>query len=127
MELKVIDKELTICKLADEKSIDLSEDFYFIGKTDDELSLVCESDKVPANVTDREDGWRGFRIEGLLDFSLVGILAPIAQTLAESKVGIFAVSTFNTDYILVRKENFGRAVKALRAKGYAVNCNETID
>lgn len=127
MELKVIDKELTICKLADEKSIDLSEDFYFIGKTDDELSLVCESDKVPANVTDREDGWRGFRIEGLLDFSLVGILAPIAQTLAESKVGIFAVSTFNTDYILVRKENFDRAVKALRAKGYAVNCNETID
>ena len=127
MELKVIDKELTICKLADEKSIDLSEDFYFIGKTDEELSLVCESDKVPANVTDREDGWRGFRIEGLLDFSLVGILAPIAQTLAESKVGIFAVSTFNTDYILVRKENFDRAVKALRAKGYAVNCNETID
>lgn len=127
MELKVIDKELTICKLADEKSIDLSEDFYFIGKTNEELSLVCESDKVPANVTDREDGWRGFRIEGLLDFSLVGILAPIAQTLAESKVGIFAVSTFNTDYILVRKENFDRAVKALRAKGYAVNCNETID
>lgn len=127
MELKVIDRELTVCKLADATGIDLSEEFYFIGKTDEELSLVCDSGKVPSNVIEREDGWRGFRIEGLLDFSLIGILAPIAKVLADSKIGIFAVSTYNTDYILVKSENFDRALKALKAKGYAVNCNETID
>ncbi|MCR5433802.1 MAG: ACT domain-containing protein [Bacteroidaceae bacterium] len=69
---------------------------------------------------ERNDGWRAFRIEGVLDFSLIGILAKITAYLAENDVGIFAISTFNTDYILAKAENFEKAVKTLEAKGYKI-------
>ena len=75
---------------------------YFIGSTDAELSLVCETDRVPRRTLAREDGWRALRIVGQLDFSLTGILSRIATILADEKIGIFAVSTYNTDYILFR-------------------------
>jgi len=68
----------------------------------------------------RNDGWRAFRIEGVLDFSLVGILSRISACLAEKNIGIFAISTFNTDYILTKKENFERAAKALEAEDYTI-------
>lgn len=120
MELKKLDQALTVCKVAAEEDIDLSKEFYFIGKTDEELSLVCETKDTPANTTEREDGWRGFRIQGVLDFSLIGILSKIATVLADNKVGIFAVSTYNTDYILVKEEQFNAALTALEAAGYIV-------
>lgn len=77
--------------------------YYFIGRSDEENSLVCLTEDVPDNTIIREDGWRAFYIEGVLDFSLVGILSKISTLLAENNIGIFAVSTFNTDYILVKK------------------------
>ena len=94
--------------------------FHFIGRTDEELSLVCRTESTPANTIAREDGWRGFRIEGTLDFSLVGILAKLSSVLAENRIGIFAVSTFNTDYILVKQENFDKAMRVLAASGYNI-------
>ena len=94
--------------------------FYFIGKTDEEISLVCRTEDTPADTTERDDGWKGFRICGILDFSLIGILSRITGILAENKIGIFAVSTFNTDYILVKAENFDKAVRVLSAEGYTV-------
>ncbi len=120
MEIKKLNHELTVCKVASEAELDLSQDFYFIGKTDEELSLVCETGKTPANTTDREDGWRGFRIQGVLDFSLIGILSKISTLLAENQIGIFAVSTFNTDYILVKEENFEKALEVLGESGYKI-------
>ena len=75
---------------------------------------------MPANTTERENGWRAFRIEGILDFSLIGILAKISTCLAENDIGIFAISTFNTDYILTKAENFEKVVKTLEAKGYKI-------
>lgn len=120
MKLKKLPYTLTVCKLDSAESINLNEDFYFIGKTDEELSLVCRTESTPANTTAREDGWRGFRIEGTLDFSLIGILSPIAAILAENKIGIFAVSTYNTDYVLVKEENFDKAMTALGAAGYEI-------
>ncbi len=66
----------------------------------------------------REDGWRAFRIEGVLDFSLTGILSAISGILAENGIGIFAVSTYNTDYILVKAENLVKALDVLREAGY---------
>ena len=120
MELKKLDYDLTVCKIDHITSADLTSDFYFIGKTDEELSLVCRTECVPAETLEREDGWRGFRIQGVLEFSLLGILAPIADILAENKIGIFAVSTFNTDYVLVKKENFDRAMSVLSAAGYTI-------
>ena len=118
--LKKIPHRLSVCKVADVSALDLSADFYFIGKTDEELSLVCRTEAAPAGTTEREDGWRGFYIQGVLDFSLIGILSELSRILAENRIGIFAVSTYNTDYILVKEENYERALDALTAEGYNV-------
>ena len=120
LQLKKLDAELTVCKVESVAEIDLQKDFYFIGRTDEEISLVCRTEDTPAHTTERDDGWRGFRIQGVLDFSLIGILSKLSGILAEHKIGIFAVSTYNTDYILVKAENFDRAMEALEAAGYGV-------
>ena len=91
-----------------------------IGCQGEELSLVCRMEDVPENTLERDDGWRGFRIEGVLDFSLIGILSRLSTILAENKISIFAVSTYNTDYILTKAENFDRAMDVLAAAGYEV-------
>lgn len=121
MKLKTIPFDLTVCKLADGGLIDLNREFYFIGKTDEELSLVCRTEETPSNTTERDDGWRGFRIEGVLDFSLIGILSKLSSILAQNSIGIFAVSTYNTDYILVKKENFDKALSVLAEAGYKID------
>lgn len=120
MELQKIPYDLTVCKVADIAALDLTRDFYFIGKTDEELSLVCKTEDVPAPTLTRDDDWRGFRIVGILDFSLIGILSKIAGVLADNGIGIFAVSTYNTDYILVKKDNFEGALAVLATAGYTV-------
>ena len=120
MELKKIDHELTICKVRDISSINLDADFYFLGKTEEEVSLVCKTEDTPRNILVRDDGWRGFRIQGVLDFSLIGILSKLSGILAAHKIGIFAVSTYNTDYILVKEENYERALTILASEGYTV-------
>ena len=71
MELKKIEYKLTVCKVADVCDIDMAADFYFVGKTDEEVSLVCRTEDTPAKTVERDDGWRGFRIQGVLDFSLI--------------------------------------------------------
>lgn len=121
MILKVLDYNITICKVNNQSDIDLSKPFYFIGKTDEELSLVCRTEDTPGNTIERDDGWKGFRIQGILDFSLVGILSKISGILAENKIGIFAVSTYNTDYIFVKQDNFSRALQVLEAEGYIID------
>ncbi|MBP3233821.1 MAG: ACT domain-containing protein [Eubacterium sp.] len=120
MELKKMPYRLTVCKVADISAVDINADFYFIGKTDEEFSLVCRTEDTPSLTIERDDGWRGFRIQGILDFSLIGILSKLSGILAEHKIGIFAVSTYNTDYILVKEENFERALNVLTSEGYSV-------
>ena len=120
MILKTLPYSLSVCKLADPAVFHPGREFYFIGKTDEEFSLVCRTEDVPENTTARDDGWKGFRIEGQLDFSLIGILSKLSGILADNGIGIFAVSTYNTDYILVKEENFERALDALRAGGYSI-------
>jgi len=120
MELKKIDHKLTVCKVTEISDINMDAGFYFIGKTDEELSLVCKTEDTPQNTVERDDGWKGFRIQGVLDFSLIGILSKLSGILAEHKIGIFAVSTYNTDYILVKEENFDRALKVLSSEGYTI-------
>ena len=120
MELKRLEYDLTVCKVQTITDIDNTMDFFFVGKTDDEISLVCKTDDTPKKTTDRDDGWKGFRIQGILDFSLIGILSKLSGILADNNIGIFAVSTFNTDYILVKAENFERALCVLSAEGYSI-------
>ena len=120
MELKKLPYDLTVCKVASLADVDLDGEFFFLGKTDEELSLVCRTEDVPAATVEREDGWKGFRIEGVLEFSMVGILSKLSGILAENEIGLFAVSTYNTDYILVKEANFAKALEVLAAEGYTI-------
>jgi len=94
--------------------------FYSISKTDDELSIVCNS-TTRLNSEKSETGWSCIKVEGPLDFSLTGILAKISTVLAEAEISIFAISTFDTDYILVKSEKLPVAKEALLAYGYNFN------
>ena len=120
LELQKLSYGLTVCKVKSVSDIDMDSEFFFIGKTDEEISLVCRTEDTPQETVERDDGWRGFRISGVLDFSLIGILSKLSGILAEKKIGIFAVSTYNTDYILVKEENFEKALLALEEEGYTV-------
>lgn len=120
MTIKKLDYDLTVCKLPPDAPLHLPEGFFCLARTDEELSLVCETSAAPDGTLAREDGWKAFRIQGVLDFSLVGILARITGVLAGEGIGIFAVSTYNTDYVLVKQENFDRALRALEGAGYTL-------
>ncbi|WP_343207926.1 ACT domain-containing protein [Anaerolentibacter hominis] len=118
MNLTILDGEFSVCKLYDLSQIDYNDPYLFISKTEEELSLVCLSGSVPDNAAVCEPGWRAFRVEGELDFSLIGILSRLTGILAEHKISVFAISTYNTDYILVKKEQFREAKRALTDAGY---------
>ncbi|WRS26208.1 ACT domain-containing protein [Oscillospiraceae bacterium MB08-C2-2] len=120
MEIKKIAHAFSVCKLNDTAGLDFTHEFFFLSKTDEEISLVCPTEHVPANTTDRDDGWKAFRIEGTLDFSLIGILAKLSALLAENQIGIFAISTYNTDYILTKAENYLKALAILEQAGYQI-------
>ena len=118
--LEELREEFSVCRVTDYSGIGPDAEYCFTGKTDEEHSLVCQTKDVPDNCTERDDGWTAFRITGVLDLSLIGILRGIADCLAENQIGIFCISTYNTDYILVKKENRRKAVDALTAAGYGV-------
>ena len=113
MTLEKLDHEFSICKTEDFSGIKPEGEFTFIAKTDDEISVVCKTQDVPENTVARNDGWSCFRIAQALDFSLVGILA-------QANSGVFAVSTYNTDYIFVKSENSKKAARLLSEAGYTV-------
>ena len=120
MVLKRLKHRFSVCKVKDYSMVDFNQEFCFTGKTEEENSLVCMTENVPENVTEQDDGWKAFRIQGVLDFSLIGILAKIAGLLSENKIGIFAISTYNTDYILTREENYEKALEVLKQAGYQI-------
>lgn len=120
MKIKKIDFAFSICIVKEYSMANLENEYCFIGRTDDEKSLVCITENVPVNTIKRDDGWKAFRIQGELDFSLIGILSKISTLLAESSIGIFAVSTYNTDYILTKAENYSKALNVLSKAGYEI-------
>lgn len=124
MEIKKIEYNFSVCKVRDFSLINLDDEYCFVGKTDEEKSLVCITENVPDNVIERDDGWRAFRIQGGLEFSMVGVLAKISTLLAENNIGIFAVSTYNTDYILTKGENYQKALEVLSDAGYELLLHE---
>lgn len=120
--LSVVPLTLAVCKLpADEASPAwaMRSDFFAVLRTPGELTAVTTADCVPDGVVCAR-GWRALKLEGTFDFALTGILASILQPLAEAGVGIFALSTFDTDYVLVKDELLEKAIAALRAAGHAV-------
>lgn len=93
--------------------------FITVTRTADELSVVCDEAAVPGGVR-TQGGWRCLRVAGTLDFALVGVLAALLGPLAETGVSVFCVSTFDTDYLLVKDADLPRAVAALTTVGHRV-------
>ena len=120
MKLKRIHRDFSVCQVEDYSLVNLESEYCFIGKTDEERSLVCAESEVPSNVIKREDGWKAICICGVLDFSLIGILSEIAAVRADNAISIFAVSTYNTDYILIKSEDYQRGLEALKSAGYEI-------
>ncbi len=120
--LSLLSENLSVCRLTPKDAFPswaLSSRIYSISKTNDELSVVCESHLVPSEVT-CEKGWIVYKVHGPLDFGLTGILASIANPLAEAKVSLFAISTYDTDYILVKEGNRIKSIEALKKAGFQI-------
>jgi uncharacterized protein len=114
LTLQLLPLKLGICKLLPTESLPVwvTTTFFSITKTSDELSLVLPEDIIPLEIS-AQRGWRVLMIEGPLDFSLTGILASLLNPLAQAKISIFALSTYNTDYILIQEQNLERALTIL--------------
>lgn len=93
--------------------------FFTISRTSEELSIICPQEDVPDN-TRSDAGWRCFKVEGPLDLTLTGIFASLANALSNAKISIFALSTYDTDYLMVKQENVDRAASALTELGHQV-------
>lgn len=118
MELEWLDGRFSVVKWLGEKKITDFGIFSFWGKTEVETSLLCKTELVPEDVAAREDGWKGFRVIGKLDFSLVGIMARISSVLGAADISLFAISTFDTDYVFVKEEKAVLAEHALIEDGW---------
>ena len=119
MIIQSIPNDFSVCKVEDYSLVNWRAEYVFTAKTDEENSLVCLTQDAPANTMERDDGWRALRVQGTLDFALVGILAGIAQVLAQHKIPIFAISTYK-DYILLKQAHYPRALSALANAGYTI-------
>jgi hypothetical protein len=122
MKLKLLSNSLAIARFEPKSPLPdwaTLGDFISITRTIEEISVVCDESLVPSGAK-LEKGWRAFKVEGPLDFGLTGVLASIANTLAEAGVSIFAVSTFDTDYILVRESMIEAATFALSEAGHTI-------
>ena len=120
--LRLLEDTYGVCRLQKNDLIPswaFQGEFYSITKTDDELSIVCLQNNIPENIQCETD-WKILKIQGPLDFSLIGILSKISTLMAENKISIFAVSTYDTDYILVKKEKIENAISILENDIYEV-------
>jgi hypothetical protein len=121
LTLSLLPDSYSVCRLGPEADIPswaLAGDFFSITRTKEELSLVCSQEIVPLGVQ-CEKGWRCIVVSGPLDFSLTGILASLTNSLAEAGISVFVISTFDTDYLLVKADNLKRAVLKLAEAGHS--------
>jgi hypothetical protein len=122
LKLSVLPQRLAVCRLDPDEIIPdwLREcGFWSATRTDEELSVVLPEASVP-RAWKTEDGWRCLKVHGPLDFNLTGVLASLASPLAEAGISIFAISTYDSDYILVRDKDLEEAKKALSEAGHAI-------
>ncbi len=113
---------LSICRFERKAPVPewaLAGKFFSITRTDEELSIVCAQEQVPSGIQ-KQDGWKALRVEGRLDFSLTGVLSSLTEPLARRGISVFAISTYDTDYLLVKGEQSKKAIRALREAGFEV-------
>ena len=123
MELRILDETFSVARLAADATVPQwvgGTDLIAVVRTRNELSIVCRDAAIPAGVTEVEHGFRAFVVTGTLDFALIGIIADLAKPLADAGIPIFGISTYDTDYILVRSDRFEDAKTALRAAGHTI-------
>jgi hypothetical protein len=123
LTLTVLPETLAICRLSVDEAVPewaAAADFVSITQTIDELSIVCREANVPSDVK-ADRGWRALKVAGPLDLALTGVLASLVNPLAEAQINIFAISTFDTDYLLVKGYNLAGACDVLRGAGFVVN------
>lgn len=122
LTMKLLKERYGVCRLDKTELIpewSKNSDFFSITRTADELSIVCSQDNIPNDIKCEKD-WRMLKIQGPLDFSLIGILASISTVLAQKGISIFAISTYDTDYILVKNKDIDNAIEALIKERYEV-------
>lgn len=122
LTLKILKNRYSVCRLNKNDEIPkwiFQEEFFSITRTDDELSIVCLQDKIKEDIKCEKD-WKVLKIEGPLDFSLVGILSRISTLMANNDISIFAISTYDTDYILIKEESIKRAIEVLENNNYNI-------
>lgn len=119
MEIKVLEKQFKVLKLNTplKRTID---GIFFYAETLEEYSLVCTVDNQIEGVVEVESGYKSLKIEGILDFSLIGIISKISSLLAENEISIFVMSTFNTDYFMVKEDQLNKTIALLKQEGYIV-------
>jgi hypothetical protein len=121
-DLDILPGTYNICRLPSAASLPewaTSSDFYSVTRTPDELSIVCSEDVVPQEV-ERETGWACLKVQGPLDFSMTGVLSALAGILANAGISLFAISTFETDYLLVKWETLPQALAGLERAGHCI-------
>jgi uncharacterized protein len=128
LKFRLLEEPLVVCRLPPDALVPastLKSKFLCVTRTFDELSVVCAEDHVPDHPPDdvqdsalAERGWLALKLEGRFPFSMTGVLASFIQPLAEAQIPIFAISTFDTDYVLIKRENVGQALAALIAAGH---------
>jgi hypothetical protein len=125
LKYRVLIERLAVCRFASDTRIPawaLEGGFFCVVRTRDELSIVCSEDVCTADRmpdgAPTERGWLALKLEGPFPFSMTGVLASFLQPLAEAQIPIFAISTVDTDYVLIKRENLERAVTALGAAGH---------
>ena len=121
MRLRVFPQRFAVCRLPKgagaESVAAVAGEFVAVVRTADEVSVVCEEDQAPPG-SRVEGGWRLLRVAGTLDFTQVGVLAALCVPLAEAAISIFAVSTFDTDYLMLKEANLRSAIEALQKAGH---------
>jgi len=125
MKLVRVAGSFAVCRLPPQSKppswiFDSGSSFFSLTKTADELSIVCLQSIVPADVTPCEKGWSLLKVQGPLDFSLTGIMARLASPLAAAEISIFAVATYDTDYLLVKENKLEQAIEALKNEGHTI-------
>jgi hypothetical protein len=113
-------ERLAVCRLGSDARIPawaLEGGFFCVMRTYDELSIVCSEDLVPDGAQ-AEHGWAALKLEGPFPFSMTGVLASFLQPLTEARIPIFSISTFDTDYVLIKRENLEQAVATLGTAGH---------
>jgi uncharacterized protein len=123
LKLKLLPQQFAVCRLAADAAVPqwaARGRIFSVTRTADELSIVCESKVVPSKVKS-EKGWRCLQLQGPFPFEMTGVLASVLEPLARAGVSIFAVSTYDTDYVMVKGKQLPKATRALRAADHQVD------